>query len=328
MKRVLTSLCLLLVSAFAHAEGCILSGVADQYTYFVAVDSTDFTTRETGLSSFTVYRSRNGAAAAAFTTPTINETSSANMPGVYELLLDEDMTLDSGDDVQHMALHITATGMAPVTKEICIQRAKITAGETVTATSGRANADAVAISGDTGAADALELHYDGTAGVVPGTGIGERGTAQAGAAGTITLRSGASSTTDYYVGASVAIVAGTGAGQSSRTISAYNGTTKVATVSEDWVTNPASDSVYEIWQTAPSTPGISTSDIRGIVIEDQGGGVTLGCTLAVLLAYAAGDLATTGGDSTYEDPSGTETRITGTVASAGNRTASVTCPSY
>ena len=42
------------------------SGVTDQYVYFVAVDSTDLVTRKTGLASFTVYRSRNGGAAAAF----------------------------------------------------------------------------------------------------------------------------------------------------------------------------------------------------------------------------------------------------------------------
>src|SRR5262245_56471690 len=91
------------------------SGVVDQYIYFVAVDATDLITRETGLSSFTVYRSRNGGAAASFTTPTINETDTSNMPGVYELLLDEDMTIDAGDYTQDFALHITHAGMAPVT---------------------------------------------------------------------------------------------------------------------------------------------------------------------------------------------------------------------
>ena len=70
----------------------IPSGVTDQYVYFVAVDSTDLKTRETGLTTFTVYRSRDGAASAVMTTPTINETDTTNMPGVYELLLDEDMT--------------------------------------------------------------------------------------------------------------------------------------------------------------------------------------------------------------------------------------------
>lgn len=114
----------------------IPSGTTDQYIYFVAVDATDFTTRETGLSSFTVYRSRNGAAAAAMTTPTINETDATNMPGVYELLLDEDMTIGSGNDSEEMAFHITATGMAPVTRTIELYRPKITAGETIGVSSG------------------------------------------------------------------------------------------------------------------------------------------------------------------------------------------------
>jgi hypothetical protein len=114
----------------------IPSGVTDQYIYFVAVDATDLKTRETGLSSFTVYRSRNGGAAAAFTTPTINETSAGNMPGVYELLLDEDMTIDAGDDTQEFCLHITHAGMAPVTRTFELYRPKATAGETIGVSSG------------------------------------------------------------------------------------------------------------------------------------------------------------------------------------------------
>lgn len=120
----------------------IPSGVTDQYVYFVAVDSTDLKTRETGLSTFTVYRSRNGGAAAVMTTPTINETDTTNMPGVYELLLDEDMTLDSGDQSQEMAFHITHAGMAPVTRVIEIYRPSVTAGETLTVASGVGSATA------------------------------------------------------------------------------------------------------------------------------------------------------------------------------------------
>lgn len=175
----------------------IPSGVTDQYIYFVAVDATDFTTRETGLSSFTVYRSRDGGTATAMTTPTINETSSANMPGVYELLLDEDTTIAAGNDTEEMCLHITATGMAPVTRTIELYRPKITAGNTldVTATgaggvdwanvegattavnltnttinlcntttdvTNQVTADVTAISGDTSAANNLEADYDTT----------------------------------------------------------------------------------------------------------------------------------------------------------------------
>lgn len=112
------------------------SGVTDQYIYFVAVDATDFTTRETGLSTFTVYRARNGAAAAAYTTPTIAEVSSANLPGVYSLLLDEDMTIGSGNDSEEVVLHITHAGMAPVTRVFELYRNVVTAGETLGVSSG------------------------------------------------------------------------------------------------------------------------------------------------------------------------------------------------
>jgi hypothetical protein len=114
----------------------IPSGVVDQYIYFVAVDETDYITRVTGLSGFTVYRSRNGAAAASYTTPTVNETDVTNMPGVYELLLDEDMTIDAGDQSQEVALHITKTGMAPVTRVFELYRPSVTAGETIGVSAG------------------------------------------------------------------------------------------------------------------------------------------------------------------------------------------------
>lgn len=114
----------------------IPSGTVDQYIYFVAVDSTDFTSRETGLSSFTVYRSRNGAAATVYTTPTIAELSNSNMPGVYSLLLDEDMAVAAGNDNEEICFHITHAGMAPVTRVIELYRPKITEGETLAVGSG------------------------------------------------------------------------------------------------------------------------------------------------------------------------------------------------
>ena len=109
----------------------IPSGVTDQVIYFVAVDSTDLKTRETGLTTFTVYRSRNGGAAAAMTTPTVTQVDATNMPGVYKLLLNEDMTIDAGDDSQEMVFHITQAAMAPVTRTIELYRPKFTAGSTL-----------------------------------------------------------------------------------------------------------------------------------------------------------------------------------------------------
>src|SRR3990167_9206904 len=133
----------------------IPSGVTDQYIYFVAVDATDYVTRETGLATWTVVRSRNGAADVTYTTPTITQIDAVTMPGVYALLLDEDMTLDAGDQSQEVCVHITHAGMAPVTRTFELYRPSVTAGGTLTVTSGLASANVTQIDGDTGPADNL-----------------------------------------------------------------------------------------------------------------------------------------------------------------------------
>ena len=114
----------------------IPSGVTTRSVYFYAVDSTDFTTPETGLSSFTVYRSRDGGAAAAMTTPTISETSPVNMAGVYEILLDEDMTIAATSDSEEITFHIAHAGMAHVVRTIDLYRRTVETNETISATSG------------------------------------------------------------------------------------------------------------------------------------------------------------------------------------------------
>src|SRR3990167_5446861 len=120
------------------------SAVSDQYVYFVGISGSDRFTRQIGMSGkFKVYRSRNGAAAAIYTTPTINETDATNMPGVYELLVDEDVTIDAGDQTQEIAFHITTTDTAlstdsivPVTRVIELWRSDVTPGTTLLVNSG------------------------------------------------------------------------------------------------------------------------------------------------------------------------------------------------
>jgi hypothetical protein len=63
------------------------------------------------------------------------------------------------------------------------------------------------------------------------------GTAQAGGAQSITLAVGASAVTDAYKGMVIRLTGGTGTGQVN-VISAYNGTTKVATVAVPWANLP------------------------------------------------------------------------------------------
>jgi hypothetical protein len=65
--------------------------------------------------------------------------------------------------------------------------------------------------------------------------------------------------------------------------------------------------------------------VWNVVIEDQGGGITAGCAEAVKLALLGGDFTSVGSTTTFEDPSGTETRAVATYAT-GTRTITVTCP--
>lgn len=69
--------------------------------------------------------------------------------------------------------------------------------------------------------------------------------ATGGGANTVTLDAAASATDNLYVGSVIEIYSGTGAGQA-RVCTAYDGTTKVATVGRNWVINPAAGSLCAI----------------------------------------------------------------------------------
>lgn len=100
----------------------IPSGKVDQVIYFVAVDANDLVTRKTGLTSFTVYRSRNGGASTLYTTPTVTEISAANQPGEYCLLIDEDTTIASTSDSEEYCVSISQASMARVTRTVELYR--------------------------------------------------------------------------------------------------------------------------------------------------------------------------------------------------------------
>jgi len=84
----------------------------------------------------------------------------------------------------------------------------------------------------------------------------ENGTAQAGSTGTtIKLAAGANAGDDYYNGWSVATTGGTGPGQQ-RTITDYDGTSKVATVDRAWAVTPDGTTTYDIHTTADRYVGV------------------------------------------------------------------------
>lgn len=108
-------------------------------------------------------------------------------------------------------------------------------------------------------------------------------TAQASAAGYITLDASASATDNLYVGCSIKIVSGTGAGQS-RTIIMYIGSTKLAYVDRVWITTPSTDSVFVI------NSGKLTADVVDVGIAQAGAGstITLASTSSAVNDYYDG----------------------------------------
>jgi hypothetical protein len=97
--------------------------------------------------------------------------------------------------------------------------------------------------------------------------VWRRETAQAGANGSITLDASALATDDIYVGSYVTITANTGKHQR-RLVTAYNGTTKVATITPDWVTNPNSASIFSLGAGAYGFAHVDSYSPAGLVALD------------------------------------------------------------
>lgn len=111
----------------------ISHGSVDEFVYFVGLDSTDLKTRETGLSSFSCYCELAGTGGAELETPTVTALNQTTFPGCYRLLVDDTAftTLASGSDIGNLLVHIEASGMAPVSVAIDVERPKYTEGSTL-----------------------------------------------------------------------------------------------------------------------------------------------------------------------------------------------------
>ena len=120
--------------------------------------------------------------------------------------------------------------------------------------------------------DALRSNHvvAGSTGLLP-RGIATDGTAQAGAAGSITLAASEPTTLDIFKGAVVAIYAGTGAGQA-RMITTYS-TGRVASVVPNWITSPDNTSKYIIH--AFADPVFVGQDNKVILSTDAHTGATV-----------------------------------------------------
>jgi hypothetical protein len=115
----------------------------------------------------------------------------------------------------------------------------------------------------TGAANMVETRLkialvDATMADVAGATVTHTGVAQAASSTSLTLDATAPSGTDYLKDQNVVISQGTGAKQS-RLITAYDGATKIATVTPAWVTTPDTTSVFVVRPPAQVATSVSAN---------------------------------------------------------------------
>ncbi len=207
--------------------------------------------------SYRVYEDETGT---PLLTGTMAKLDDANTVGFYS----EQITLSAANGFElgkSYAVRVLATvgGVDGITLQTFQMQAKVKV-ESIAA--GAVNAAAIA----TGAVDADALAADAAAEIADavwdearadhvavgsfgqaGQAVIRQNTAQAGGAATITLDAGASASDNAYNGFYVAIVKGTGAGQLPRAITAYVGSTKVATIDPAWDTQPDATSEFAIF---------------------------------------------------------------------------------
>ena len=115
--------------------------------------------------------------------------------------------------------------------------------------------NAVQISGDSTAADNLELGFDDTAGAVPWLGIADQGTAQSATSTTVVLRAATPYGADNVaIGATLWVYGSTQGYWQHRAITDYDTATDTATVAA-WDVTPSGTLTYKVFGTAPSAAG-------------------------------------------------------------------------
>lgn len=249
------------------------------------------------------------------------------------------VSTSAGRRLRDIASDIVLTGTSPNTAGTANTAIRIEFDGDASAVDGAYDPAIVVITGGTGVGQARQVfEYDGTNKyayinrswkVVPDdtseyTIVGNSGNTHVneglcgGSSNTsITLNTLADSNNDTYIGQTVFIYAGTGEDQA-RIITAYNGTSKIATIDRAWITNPANGlSVYAI---LPVNDNVSLNNISvaDIIAGITDGGYDLQEMLRFILAAVAGQ--TTNGGLHFRDPADTKDRIIAVTDANKNRT--------
>lgn len=117
-----------------------------------------------------------------------------------------------------------------------------------------------------------------------GSPVARSSTLQSATATSVTLDASASSVNDFYKYCLCYLRSGTGAGQA-RYITAYNGTTKAATIDPAWVTTPDSTTVFDLLPMVPFATVAEVGEaVRSNVIGGAGTSITTDANGGVSLA--------------------------------------------
>jgi spore maturation protein SpmB len=144
----------------------------------------------------------------------------------------------------------------------------------------------------------------------------------------ITLDATAAGQTDFYKGSVIAITSGSGANQA-RIITAYNGTTKVATIDRAWdvalvITAGGTQSIFAVFPQGLNQP-LTAAQTEAAVMDTASGietGLTFRQSLRIASAVLFGRRSGTGTGTEVFNAAVTNAkpRVTGTIDGSGNRT--------
>ena len=193
-------------------------------------------------------------------------------------------------DAANITLYWNKDGTNNATSNACseVSSANVPGQYKVTITAAEASCTEATLGGKSSTADIIifgkEYAFDSyttafPVGAIPGLGIVDNGTAQAGsAADTLVIRSAAAFADDELVGHTAVITGGTGAGQS-RLVDANVGATDTLSVSPDWATTPDNTSTYIIFASAPGSTtnliDVNVASINGATVVGAGTGGNL-----------------------------------------------------
>lgn len=217
---------------------------------------------------------------------TLNQDARYATPDLVDDIWDEVLTAATHNVASSAGRRLRATGSL-VIREDTAQGAgtgtnQIQLDASASAVDGAYDPAAICIVSGTGVGQSrLILEYDGTSKTAtvdrdwkvnpdatsefqilcfPGREHVNEGLAQGGTSSTITLNTLASSDNNAYLDQTVFIRAGTGADQSAN-ITAYNGTTKVATIVPNWITTPDTTSSYVMLPTGKNISSVALAEL-------------------------------------------------------------------